>query len=199
MFPIQLFDYPYCQIGGIANVEEGGKLRAGLPADFEYIVEFFLSCDLANHYSDVIEKLTGDHDHAFVEDLEFGRMISLMFAFERGILMMFDEETLVILMALLLLTGGILHFAPEVAEFHLEELKGFRTWIPEQCFACLTDSFSLRVGKMVRFEGFRHVDGREMGLASLEGWAQRRSEGYEQEKLPHEHHSIETDLIILKV
>jgi len=128
---IQLFDYPCGQIGGIADVEEGGKLRAGLPTDLEYMVESFLSRDLANYYSDVVEKLTGDHHHAFVEDLEFGGMISLMFAFERGILMMFDKEALVILLAPLLLAGGILYFTPEVAELHLQKLKGFRTWIPE--------------------------------------------------------------------
>ena len=72
------------------------------------MVESLLPCDLANHGSDVIEKLTGDHNHAFIEDLKFSGTILLMFTFERGILMMFDEETLVILLTLFFLAAGIL-------------------------------------------------------------------------------------------
>jgi len=166
---IQLLDYPHGQIGGIADINEGGKLGAALSSDLEYMVEPLLPCDLVNHCSDVIEKLTGDHDHAFVEDLKFSGTILLMFTFERGILMMFDEETLVILLTLFFLAAGILYSTLEISEFYLKELKGFRTRIPEQCFAGLLHSISLCVSEMVRLKCLCHVNGCDAGPGSLEG------------------------------
>ena len=171
MVPVQLLDYSRGQISCIADIDQGGELGAGLSTDLEHVVDSILLGYFSNNYSDIAEELAGDHNHAFVEDLELGGMILPMFALESGILMIFYEETLVILLALVLFTGWVLHAAFQVAEFHLKELKGFRPRILIQCPAGIPHSIPLCLGEVVRLECFCDIDGAEMGPASLDRWA----------------------------
>ncbi len=168
---VQLLDHLRGQISCIADIDNGGELGASLSADLENVVDSFLLRYFSNNYSDIVEELAGDYNHAFAEDLELGGMILLMFALESGILMIFYEETPVILLALVLYTGWVLHAALQVAEFHLKELKGLRPRILIQCPAGIPHSIPLYLGEVVRLECFCDIDGAEMGPASLEGWA----------------------------
>ena len=92
-------------------------------------------------------------------------------------LVVFYHVVLIMLPALFFVEGRVLRLIPEVLQFDLKELDGFRARILLQLLAGLPDSVLLCNRQVVGLEGSGHVDGAQPGFAGLRG-----QEGQETEK-----------------
>jgi len=106
-------------VGGLADVEEGGDLGAGVASAFEDHFEVAGLGDLIDNRLDIGLELAGDGDEELVHLLLFGLQELLGVALERaqfvGLHLRFLEEVL----ALFLGEGGVTDLVAEVLQFLL--------------------------------------------------------------------------------